>query len=174
MTITLETENAQTFALFRGWLYTRELRNVDDHVGQAVSWPDLIQLWVFGDAYLIPLLQNHIVDLYRIKFVQTWHLQSSLVPVIYATTVPGAQLRSLIINLIAAAGTELSVDPLHKDCWTEESLTDLVRALFNNKTKRQTAADVAGWDRCQFHVHEAGARCVAKVLDPISWEFVNQ
>ncbi|GAB7350785.1 hypothetical protein MBLNU459_g1327t1 [Dothideomycetes sp. NU459] len=157
-TLALEDEDETIFAIFRGWLYARELRDANDNVGRHLAWTTLTRLWVFGDKHLVPLLQNNVTDTIITKVVAEQRFDCRELPYIYANTVPGAKLRTLFIDL---AATGLNAESALVDCeamWNRERLLDLSRALF---AKRRNF-DLAG-NHCVYHVHERGVRCEVKV-----------
>lgn len=126
--VSLPNECQHLFAIFRGWLYTRELRDADDRVAQNLPCDVLVKLWVLGDKYLVPLLQNHVVDIYRLKDLQMWSPQMRFLPYVYANTPPDSILRSLVISLIVLKGSTDVMNACNEAFWTKESLMDYIKA----------------------------------------------
>lgn len=65
--MTLKETNPETFGIFCTWVYTQ---NLMDECNNQVGLLDLIRLWIFGDKYFIPKLQNQVIDDLDLRRVQ--------------------------------------------------------------------------------------------------------
>ncbi|KAG9673264.1 hypothetical protein KCU95_g16838, partial [Aureobasidium melanogenum] len=60
--IWLEKEDPAIFDIFNAFLYNRKLQDAKGLVGPSLSFRTLVDLWIFGDKFVVPLLQNITID----------------------------------------------------------------------------------------------------------------
>ncbi|KAK5137831.1 hypothetical protein LTR08_006599 [Meristemomyces frigidus] len=163
--VTLATESPHTFDMFQYWLYTR--RFLPDTGGQdtrQVHWTDL---WVFGDAHEVPLLQNAVANQLVKRFADTWKFPTQYVGVVYAHTTANSKLRRLVIDLIGkTSSAESHLQPKHYNLYPQEALIDLLGITWRRERVRMTREDVRSMNVCDYHVHEDGVTCTAAVVVP--------
>lgn len=68
LTLTLPSNSAVTLLYFIRWVYNDTVLPVrgdlcPNHASRRVTWPDLVDLWVFAGEMGTPKLQNHAVDI---------------------------------------------------------------------------------------------------------------
>lgn len=68
LTLTLPSNSAVTLLYFIRWVYNDNVLPVrgdlfPSHASRRVTWPDLVDLWIFADEMGTPKLQNHAVDI---------------------------------------------------------------------------------------------------------------
>ncbi|KAG9656966.1 hypothetical protein KCU95_g16738, partial [Aureobasidium melanogenum] len=56
--IWLQKEDPTIFDVFNSFLYNRKLQNADGLVGPSLSFATLVDLWIFGDQFVVPLLRT--------------------------------------------------------------------------------------------------------------------
>ncbi|KAG4443855.1 hypothetical protein IFR05_000621 [Cadophora sp. M221] len=118
----LPETNMRTFMLFQQWVYSQtfnlsqlaagyEPDNMTDAEREAEDHT-LAELWVFGDAYLIPILQNAAMAS-MIDLSWSYHKIPSmdLMNYIYDHTMEGSALRTHVVQLyVLHGGTEVFDD----------------------------------------------------------------
>jgi hypothetical protein len=150
----MPTEDAVIFNLVQMWMYSWILAT-------STSWDDLVLVWIFGDAHVIPLLQNEAANCIRDKVIEEWLVPSHQLDLIYPATTEVSPLRRLAISLIGKtsnAKTVLSGDV--EKYWSKEALLDSARLVWgSSELLLQKQEDVRKWDTCKYHVHEEGVEC---------------
>ncbi|KAG9533470.1 hypothetical protein KCU93_g339, partial [Aureobasidium melanogenum] len=127
--ISLVDERVDVFDVVNQFVYTRQL---SDGADSAMGWELLIRVWIFGDKYLMPCLQNKAMNALiqknrEAKFIPTLQLK-----IIYDNTLPGSPLRKFVLNLVTykVSDMDASMQKNNKDNrWPYEALVDLVKAL---------------------------------------------
>lgn len=129
--IWLEKEDPAIFDIFNAFLYNRKLQNPDGLAGPGLSFGTLIDLWIFGDRFIVPLLQNFAIDSLRQKSDTKnsipWKTQ---IRKIYDNTLQGAPLRKIMIDMMAyesCAGEKSRKEFV--ESWPVEALVDLAFTL---------------------------------------------
>lgn len=187
--VNLETEDASIFEMFQYWLYNRrfhpvcqtmsalytslrgwppvspfadlatQLQDAESDV-KDTPWAQLAQLWVFGDAHEVPMLQNVVVGLIHKKVISTWVVPTGEVDYIYSNTLVGSKLRLYVTAIIGNTGDAQSkMQVKDEGYFCKEALGDLLRVTWVVGFKKSSKDDVAKWDMCQYHVHEKGTKC---------------
>lgn len=158
-TIKLTEYDYQTVACFVYWCYTR--RVMPDDNGQMPPYRRLARLWVFADAFLVPLLQDQCCDLILRRMGESWRApRPSTINWIYEHTQAGSKLRKCLITCI---GKISSADEYFSFSeFNQEVLVDLLRISWNPEYKKHSRQEFMAWDPCQFHVHEPSEICQNK------------
>ncbi|KAH0382039.1 hypothetical protein KCU92_g6634, partial [Aureobasidium melanogenum] len=145
------------FQDFHGWLYTRKLL-------EDLGWFRLVDLWIFGDRFQVPLLQNCVMDEIFAKEKRDARLLLYRLPLywmstVYVKTVDGSPLRKAIVELLAyhsvledEDGGIMTARKSHN--FTIEMLQDLVKEL---NAARKNYGKAPKRDKCFFHVHGKGS-----------------
>ncbi|KAK3696600.1 hypothetical protein LTR37_017853 [Vermiconidia calcicola] len=125
----LPTEDSEVFEMFQYWAYQRRLCDPSQRDVEAISWLRLAQLWVFGDARQIPLLQNEVMDLHRKKVVELWQIPTGSVDHAYSHTCVNSPLRRFILDVLANTGGTDQVKSYRLESFSQEALVDLLTAV---------------------------------------------
>ncbi|CAD0088398.1 unnamed protein product, partial [Aureobasidium mustum] len=172
--IWLEKEDPAIFDIFNAFLYNRKLQNAKGLVGPSLSFRTLIDLWIFGDQFVVPLLQNLAVDSLKQKsdaeMIIPWRTEMRHV---YDNTLHGAPLRRIMIDMTAyetRPGTKSREDYL--EAWPVEALVDLAFTL-----SLKTAGEVKHLElpeykkaKCYYHIHSEGEQCYREMPSYLVWE----
>lgn len=117
-----ETE-VEVFEAFQVWLYTRKL--IKNNVSTKVypEYYHLIKLWLFGDKYQIPLLQNRTMDAILDKVDQDKETPIHVLHLAYENTTSNSPLplRKAVATMILAYRGKMSVDSNGETCLVSES-----------------------------------------------------
>ncbi|KAG9653090.1 hypothetical protein KCU95_g1301, partial [Aureobasidium melanogenum] len=145
----------EVFQNFHAWLYTRKLL-------EPLGWCLLVDLWVFGDRFQVPLLQNCVMDEIFAKQKRDAELPLYWMWTAYAYTVDGSPLRKAIIELLAYHSVlEDEVDGImtseNSSHFTVEMLQDLVKELNAARKNKVRYGKPPKRDECFFHVHGKGS-----------------
>lgn len=159
--IELLEEDRKVFEQFHTWLYMRKLATDND---EPLSWDDLFDLWIFGDRFQVPMLQNCAMDEIFGKVRREDCFKISSVWIVYRKTVDGSLLRKALIDIITyttvignAVGGIMSAN--NRAWLTVEILQDLVLEL-DAARKNGVAYETAPVrDKCHFHVHGKDEHC---------------
>ncbi|KAH0342078.1 hypothetical protein KCU81_g5959, partial [Aureobasidium melanogenum] len=147
----------EVFQNFHAWLYTRKLT-------EPLSWKLLVHLWVFGDRFQVPLLQNCVMDEIFAKEKRDAELPLCLMKVAYENTVNGSPLRKAAIELLTfyfKIGDDVDgiMTADNRKHFTVEMLQDVIKELDAARKNRVRYGKPPKRDQCFFHVHGKGERC---------------
>ncbi|THY39224.1 hypothetical protein D6C97_10372 [Aureobasidium pullulans] len=161
--LSLPTEDPAIFDIFNGFIYTRQLRDATDVKGPNLSFITLVALWIFGDKYIVPALQNKAIDAFKERSDKLrsipWQLH---LRTIYDNTLHGSPLRRIITDMMAYEIT-VSEKPRDKimEVYPLEALVDLAFTL-SDKSKEDVGhfrLPAAKKAKCYYHVHNEGKSC---------------
>ncbi|THZ08701.1 hypothetical protein D6C91_10073 [Aureobasidium pullulans] len=159
----LPTEDPAILDIFNGFIYTRQLRDATDFQGPDLLYGTLVALWIFGDKYIVPALQNKAIDAFKERSDKlrsiAWdsHLRK-----IYDNTLHGSPLRRIMTDMMAY---ETTVSSKSRDKVMEvyplEALVDLAFTLFDKSREdvghlKLPAAKKA---KCYYHIRNEGESC---------------
>jgi hypothetical protein len=150
------------FEHFHAWLYTRKLVHEDD---EPLSWGNLFDLWIFGDRFQIPMLQNCVMDeMFAKTYREGYLLPLCLLKAIYLKTVEESLLRKAVIELLTHAGDLGDVEGSMTKAENRQSLTleilqDVVRELHAARKNKIPFGKAPKRDKCFFHVHGKDEHC---------------
>ncbi|KAG9751660.1 hypothetical protein KCU73_g6290, partial [Aureobasidium melanogenum] len=157
------------FEAFQVWLYSRSLRDPEDHGDsstrpQLLTSPILAYLWVFGDKYQIPLLQNDSADALIEKMDQEKEFDTIVVNVAYQSTMQGSPLRRLAIDICVfrmehKQGENSIFRQTNSSNWSQEALIDSARRMSDAWQHGLAWRSLPSKDKCHYHVHAAGESC---------------
>ncbi|TVY86775.1 hypothetical protein LAWI1_G008444 [Lachnellula willkommii] len=128
-----------TFVLFSDWIYAKKLTLLShdfatedtrteeetiDHLGKcAMQDKVLVNLWIMADRFLVTKLQNHVI----VHLMEISKICGSVIGrclhAIYTETMPGSQLRRMVVDQYAWSGCTLDQDTADLP---HEMLVDLV------------------------------------------------
>jgi hypothetical protein len=134
--------------MFVYWLYTRRIPSPG--IGPHYDPLTLCQLWVFGEARQIPLLQDDTIDLFVRTAAETKSVPTSHVNWIYARTLPDSPLRRVFIDL---ASKTVGRGVLEKaKTWPKEALVDLAAANWEDRKTIPSAEVLDTFQITDYHV----------------------
>lgn len=108
--IHLSIVSPATFRIFLGWLHFGKLKDAAGEAYGRTKWPDLLELWTFGDKHSIPLLKNDVMDAICHKVLETRSVPIVYFPYIFANTVRRSPLRKVFIDYIANLNFKIIVE----------------------------------------------------------------
>jgi len=151
----------RVFEHFHAWLYTRKLVHEDD---EPLSWGNLFDLWIFGDRFQIPMLQNCVIDEIFAKVERDKGAPKFMAGIAYKSTVKGSPLRRASIELLAYSsllGDEddsmMADDCLHH--FTLDILADTIKEPDAARQNKLPYDKKPGRDKCFFHIHGKDEHC---------------
>ncbi|KAG9644618.1 hypothetical protein KCU64_g11259, partial [Aureobasidium melanogenum] len=133
--LSLPDADADLFYIVNGFLYTRQLRQQDNRMGPNLNGVTLGDLWVFGDRYLMPLLQNTVMDAYikKASMLNSFFTSGTMTRR-YRQTSTGSQLRRFLVDWQAHRSIQFK-EVLEQ--WPQEALADLAIKLSSMKPEHR-------------------------------------
>ncbi|KAG9593358.1 hypothetical protein KCU77_g6473, partial [Aureobasidium melanogenum] len=167
--IELPDVKAEIFEVFQVWLYSHSLRDADNYKDssrrpQLLPCRTLAHLWVFGDKYQIPLLQNDSIDALLAKLEEENQADVAVVHIAYQSTMQGSPLRRFAIDLcVFRMGHQPGERTIFKEPdysnWSVDALVDFARCMSNAWQLRLPWRTLPLRDKCHYHIHANGERC---------------
>ncbi|KER00148.1 hypothetical protein AUEXF2481DRAFT_24501 [Aureobasidium subglaciale EXF-2481] len=124
----------------------------------------LANLWVFGDQYQIPLLQNCAIDaiIKKTELSKTFYI--GIVKIAYQNTLENSRLRKLAIEICVFDMTHIGHEQSifgddQMDNWSKEALVDFARAISKAWEDESPWRTLPVHDKCFYHVHSEGEHC---------------
>jgi hypothetical protein len=151
----------KVFEYFHAWLYTRKLIPENN---EPLKWADLIGLWIFGDRFQMPMLQNCIMDEIFAMYDRKESLSLHILKAVYQDTIDGSPLRKAMMEILAY-NTELgdengsSMTAGCRKFFTLEILQDLVKAVDTARKNKVPYGKISKRGKCFFHVHDKDEHC---------------
>lgn len=155
--IELRDVDLEVFENFHAWLYTRK-------IPESLRWLQLVRLWVFGDRFQVPLLQNCVMNEIFDKEQEEAKLPLNWMWSAYEYTVDGSPLRKATIELLAYHSVLEDTDdgimtPNNSWLFTVDMLQDLVKELNAARKSKLGYGKKPKRDKCFFHVHGKDEHC---------------
>lgn len=144
------------FNVFNKFVYTHHL---SDGTDTELCWNLLVRVWLFGDEYLVPTLQNQVMSTIIEKSARDHGVPAEQIDLIYQNTLAGSPLRKILVDWTAyrtIVPSYVSRDSVKKSL-SKEALLDLVIAM-GFKTKEDIGRyqlPEAKKAKCYYHVHKA-------------------
>ncbi|TIA16451.1 hypothetical protein D6C81_05943 [Aureobasidium pullulans] len=167
--IKLPDVDIDTFENFQLWLYSRTLLDTEDSANESghatyLTFTALAKLWIFGDKYLIPLLQNNVIGAMHDKNEKETRSPVLVVKMAYTETLPGSCLRRAVIDILVHKanldGLVHSMNgPTYLKWWTTEALADAMTVMACSWKSGLPCATMLENERCHYHVHAMGEHC---------------
>lgn len=173
--VRLTSEDTQVFELFVNYIHTRHFYESTLAPSQLLSFEILARMWVFGDAHDVPLLQNAVVDIWKIKASDNRVTQAEAkifpgedtIDYVFENTMPGATLQELLIDLVGIVievpwtrhVKSMNFYPEMGRAWYVEGSTDLHDVLRKHDLMRPLMVQFSRYPVCHWHVHESGVNC---------------
>lgn len=157
----------QVFEAFQAWLYSKTLLNTEElenpdrqtYLHHAI----LAKLWILGDKYQIPLLQNNVVDTMHEKVEKDRLTPSVSIALVYENTLPGSCLRRAVIDILAHRSRLDAQDgvcgPQFRQYWTLDASMDMIATIASAWRSKLIPYTSLKAERCHYHVHAEGDRC---------------
>lgn len=161
--IELPDTEVEVFEAFQVWLYTRKL--TDNNVSTKV-YPEyhlLVKLWLFGDKYQIPLLQNRTMDARIDKVDQDKETPVGVIHLAYENTTFNPPLRKAIATILAYRG-KMSIDNAGETClvsqsWPLQACLDTMAEMHRGGKENVARGRMPKRGKCYYHVHAADEHC---------------
>ncbi|KAG9958544.1 hypothetical protein KCU61_g8214, partial [Aureobasidium melanogenum] len=165
--LSLPDVEVEIFDIFNQFLYTGCLADGQGHALRSIR---LIKLWLFGDRFIVPCLQNSAIDALGKRFSIKHSLPTSFTKLVWENTLPSAPLRKYMLDTVVhTADVEVILSSGHEEYWTHEALVDLAKALYNEQVvgdieyaEQDPDSDFPTMpkrDKCYYHVHAEGEKC---------------
>ncbi|CAD0115154.1 unnamed protein product [Aureobasidium uvarum] len=147
--LSLPDERVDIFDIFNQFIYTRSL---DEH---DLDCHELIELWLFGDKFLVPWIQNAAMD--ALEYLSINDCPGYEVRAIWKRTMPSAPLRKFILDLVVY---RCDIDAVmdSAEVWSHQALVDLTKA-FAHKEVTDHEGKLPDRDKCYYHVNAEGEKC---------------
>ncbi len=129
--IDLEDIDHQVFDVFVQWVYTSDIQKQG---GKLPRGDLLIKLWVLADRLIAPKLQNMAICAIEHKAMnEDQVVRTDQLQYIYENTVPGSQLRRLIVDQCSNLHHESFVIGCSVQDYPKDMLLDLITALLRRR-----------------------------------------
>ncbi|KEQ74392.1 hypothetical protein M436DRAFT_80821 [Aureobasidium namibiae CBS 147.97] len=151
--VSLPEEREAVFDIFTQFLYSRLLADDRD---EKISWATLVDVWLFGDKYLVPSLQNSAMDS-LIKKIEVDHsVPTHQIKKIWEKTLPSSPLRRYLLEHTAYRLSASSFQ-MFENHWTREALVELVKTFFDKEDTKKYVFPAR--EKCYYHIHKEGEKC---------------
>ncbi|KAI4743409.1 hypothetical protein E4T50_06207 [Aureobasidium sp. EXF-12298] len=167
--IELPDVGTEVFEAFQVWLYSRSLRVSENHGDSSdrppfLSFHTLAHLWVLGDKYQIPLLQNCAIDALLEKLKEENKFSTGVVAIAYTGTMVGSPLRKLaidihVLKMIHKPGENCIFRESCLPDWSKESLVDFAHGVSEAWERKLPQYVWPSTEKCHYHVHATGEHC---------------
>lgn len=161
--IELHDVDPEVFDNFHAWLYMRKLISDGE---EPLSWRHLVYLWIFGDRFQVPMLQNCVMDELTAKIRRGDSLRTACLKLAYENTVDGSPLRKFMIDYLAyrvpiGNDDQSMMTSEYRTWYTVEILQDLVQEMDAARKNKVPYDKLPKRDMCFFHVHGKDEHCWA-------------
>lgn len=148
------------------WMYTGSLIG-DGENARNLNCGVLVRLYIFGDTYGIPDLQNCTMDTLKTKLdFSPAQLARKHISLIYENTVKGCSLRQFVVERAVFRGdiNDIFVTEAHVIEVPSAYCFDLIMLLNDLKGGKVKAITENGWKKlgCRYHVHPTEGTKAAK------------
>ncbi|KAF2100517.1 hypothetical protein NA57DRAFT_74123 [Rhizodiscina lignyota] len=157
--IKLEETEVKVFDAFKNWLYTGKLFDTST-LDDPKVFDVLCKIWIFGNRRGVPGLKNAAADAFIDQSLRLWILPDELFLFIYDNTSNGAQLRTLIADLLVLSRDLLEMftrlDGSLVERYPKQLLLDVLRSPMHKDLRFQSIASkifIGKMDRCKYHDH---------------------
>ncbi|KAG9657191.1 hypothetical protein KCU64_g5367, partial [Aureobasidium melanogenum] len=165
--IELPNTEVDVFEAFQVWLYTQKMpKNENTSSGKVhLEWPILIKLWIFGDKYQMPLLQNIVMDNSFDKVEMDAETPLYWIRLAYENTTPNSPLRKAITDIMAYRAIMHKSEATTRTClsdtvyWPIQACLDVIAAMERGWVSNAPRKVLPTRDQCYYHVHATGEHC---------------
>ncbi|KAI4743408.1 hypothetical protein E4T50_06206 [Aureobasidium sp. EXF-12298] len=156
--ISLPHERVDVVNIVAKFIYTRQL---SDGVNCDIPWEVLCRVWIFGDKYQMPALQNKAMNTLLKRVARSGIAPTHCIKLIYDNTCPGSPLRGFIVDLVVWKGNISDIMGSEKcQQWPQEAFIELVRAFGAQRDGGIGVGLPEGIkDKCYYHVHKDDEKC---------------
>ena len=154
-------DSPKVFRRFVLWIYTAFLIG-NGETARTLSHEVLVLLYIFGDTYGIPDLQNCVMDTLNAKLNLTPKglVSREYINLIYGNTFKGCSLRRFAVERAVFGGAVKAVFVTEADMaeFPPAFCFDLIMLLNDLKDGKVKAIKGNGWKSlgCRYHVHPTG------------------
>jgi hypothetical protein len=155
--IRLKDVSIDTFQAFFCWLNTGKLHPPSATI--SLDWQEIMEVYVFGDANMIPRLKNAAIDLYVTKIYQDHILYSSGLDYLYSHTTSGDALRKLAVDSAVEKPSWVDIEK-YRERYPLEFLVDVMIVLRDKRvTVGSSSQSIYDWYKtkkdqiCNYHDH---------------------
>lgn len=141
------------FDIFNQFIYSRRISDEED---SKLSWGLLVRMWLFGDKYMVPSLQNAVLNALIKKSEITRMIPTDEINTIWENTLPASPLRRWILDDVAYT-LDIAKLRVHEHRWPREALFDLLEVYANKEGARKFKRPKRG--KCHYHIHKEGENC---------------
>jgi hypothetical protein len=164
----LEVET-HVFEAFQVWLYTQDLPQIDNVSKDTYTdWSLLIKLWIFGDKYQIPLLQNNTMDKIVDKLDKDRNNPLLWITHVYENTTVNSVLRKAVVDAMSYRSRMPDGKNYHKieetclkdpDDWPKQACLDVMAEMSRGWANQAKRFAFPMREKCYYHVHADGEHC---------------
>jgi len=148
--IALHDECEDVFEIFSQFIYSRRLSDEED---QGLSFELLKRVWLFGDKYVVPSLQNVIMNALAEKSAKENSVPTAEIKDIWAKTLRSSPLRKWVLDEVVST-MKVAEFRVLKNQWPREALFDLLEVYEGFKKSKGPKRG-----KCHFHIHKEGEKC---------------
>ena len=161
---TLDDEDPAVFGRFHVWLYTGELLDNDETIGD-VDYETLVDLFIFAEKRLAARFQNACIDAIISKSYVDQRIPhpTAVVGNVWASTSRLSPLRAFLVDIYARRGNMSAVlaDDEDVEGYSKSFLASVIKAYYCMKRDQSTYRWYDFWmQRCTYHTHSVGEFCV--------------
>ena len=145
-------EDETVFRGFQLWVYTKSI--LEDGEGlDTMGWRSLIDLYIFGDKFGIPILQDQAIDLLIDKRDASNRIPASHFDHVYQNTRESSPLRKLCVDWsVHGIRPYLWFESNIRDWYPKDFLIDLITAKWKPEKAREIKPMDFGSRRSEYHV----------------------
>ena len=164
-TIEMPDVSSEVFKRFMLWMYTASLIGDGESV-RDLSCEVLVRVYVFGDTYDIPNLQNCVMDTLKARLDSSLtRLDGEHISLIYKNTAKDCSLRRFAVETTVFRGkiSGMFITAAHMRKFPTTFCFDLIMLLNDLKERKVKAINKNGWKNpgCRYHVHPTQGRKTA-------------
>jgi hypothetical protein len=158
--VILPPENAEVVVLLRSWFHDTSFFHSCEPLGISQEYGTLARLWVFGDAYSIPLLQNVAIDLMQRKIVTTGRLPDpETMTFVSANTMPSSILADFFAARLAPY-TIYEYGPVQEVMLDDYRIEDSISR--GDRIRQRAMMDSLDDDVCEWHIHNDDSEIISR------------
>lgn len=148
------------FEAFVTWLYSGRLFNHDTNAPpKEYIHRLLIEIWLFGDRILCPVLQNDVIDLMIANLSVDGLVHARCIEICYSRTLDGSPLRKYVVDQLALSHSNKALTEWAK--WSrqfglvypQEFFLDLLQRRSEVGFRVLTRREFSQIHRCSYHEH---------------------
>ena len=147
-TITWEDQSPALAERFQRWIYSYSILTSSETI-EEIGWALLLDMYIFGEMYDVPSLQNTVIDAYIDKGEETEQFPASWLHKIYEITPRRCMLRKFLLDAASASRLKAWFNTEEKRAaYPREFLFDLIIKETDGKKPNRDFRDL----RTDYHV----------------------